>query len=93
MKLTLEQGKKRFENEINNALRRDHMLVTLEDEEVIGFSWSQIHESKEGKKIDKVIMLLISPDRYGIGISGQLMEKEREYAKEYGVDVLDIETG
>ncbi|MEE9152384.1 MAG: GNAT family N-acetyltransferase [Thermoplasmata archaeon] len=88
-----EAGKKRFEEEITNAIGKDHMLLALEDEESIGFSWSQIHESKEGKKIDKVIMLLISPDRYGIGIGGQLMEKEREYAKEKGVDVLDIETG
>ncbi len=81
----------RFGDEIGLALGKDHLLIALENEKVVGFSWAQIRKEKNGMKIDKVIMLLISPDRYGIGIGGQLMEKEREYAREEGVDVLDIE--
>lgn len=88
-----ETGKERFESKITNALGKDHMLIALENEEIVGFSWSEISEARDGKKVDKVKMLLISPDKYGVGIGGELMERERVYAKENGVDVLDIEAG
>ena len=77
-----EEGMKKFETEINSAMGKDHILVALEEEKIIGFSWAQIRESKDGKKIDKIIMLLIPPEKYGIGIGGALLGKEREYAKD-----------
>ena len=81
----------KFGEKIEEALEKDHMLIALENEKAVGFSWAQIREMKDGMKMDKVIMLLISLDRYGVGIGGQLMEKEREYAREKGAGVLDIE--
>ena len=81
----------KLERDLKDALENDHMLIALEDEKVIAFSWAQIHEDKKGRIVDTVRMLLISPSRYGMGIGGQLMEKEKEYARERGVDMLDID--
>lgn len=86
-----EEKMEAFEKKINNAFGKDHMLVAVEEGKIVGFSWSEIREAKDGKKVDRVIMLLISPDEYGIGIGGQLMEKEKKYAMLKGADVLDIE--
>lgn len=88
-----EAGKKRFESEINNALTKDHMLIAIEDENVIGFSWSRIYEDIGGKRVDKMIRLIIPPKRYGTGIGGALIEDEMKYARDKGVDAFDIEVG
>lgn len=87
-----EEDMNSFEKEIVSAVGKDHLLISLEGEKIVGFLWSQIIEGKEGKRVDRVIMMLISPDKFGTGIGGGLLEKEREYAKKIGVDVLDIET-
>ncbi len=87
----IEDDKGDFEKEIKNAFGEDHMLIAIEGEEIVGFLRSQVQENNEGKKVDKVIMLLISPEKYGEGIGGELIEKEREWAKDTGVNVLDIE--
>jgi GNAT superfamily N-acetyltransferase len=87
----IRNGKGEFEEEIENAFGCDHMLVATKNDEIIGFSRSQIRENKQGKKVDKVIMLLIDPEKYGEGIGGELIEKERKWAKEIGVNILDIE--
>jgi GNAT superfamily N-acetyltransferase len=87
----MEDDKGDFENELKSAFGNDHMLVAMESEEIVGFLRSQIRENKEGKKVDKVIMLLVSPEKYGEGIGGELIERERKWAKDEGVDVLDIE--
>lgn len=81
----------KLEKDLTEVLGNDHMLVALENEKVIAFSWAQIHEDKKERIVDTVKMLLISPYRYGMGVGGQLIEKEREYAREKGVDLLDIE--
>jgi GNAT superfamily N-acetyltransferase len=86
-----ESVMEKLERDLKDALGNDHMLIALENEKVIAFSWAQIHEDKKGRVVDTVKMLLISPSRYGMGIGGQLMEKEREYARYKGVDVLDID--
>ena len=87
-----KEGMEIFKEKIEKSFKKDHMLIALENDELVAFSWAQIQETA-GRKVDKVIMMLISPDRYGVGIGGQLIEKEREYAKKMGADVLDIETG
>jgi GNAT superfamily N-acetyltransferase len=86
-----EEGSKMFENDIRSAMETNHMLVALEDERIAGFLWAHIHLDKNNKKVDKVKMLLISPEKFGEGIGGQLVEAEREFAKNEGVDVLDID--
>ncbi|UCE74974.1 MAG: GNAT family N-acetyltransferase, partial [Methanomassiliicoccales archaeon] len=63
-----------FESELNKSLGKDHFLMALEDETVIGFLRSRIQEDKFGRILDMVTMLLISPERYGQGIGGALME-------------------
>lgn len=88
-----EEGKKRFEGEINNAFGKDHMLIAMENEDVIGFSWSRIYDDKGGKKVDKMIRLIILPEKYGMGIGGALIEKEMKYARDKGADIFDIEVG
>jgi GNAT superfamily N-acetyltransferase len=88
----LEEAKVKFENDISYAMEEDHMLLAFEDKKMVGFLWSQIVESKSGKTIDKVKMILVHPERLGRGIAGQLMEEEREHARKVGADVLDIET-
>lgn len=88
-----EAGMNNFEKDIIKAFKEDHILIAVEGEDIIGFSWSKMSETKNKKKIDKVIMLLISPDKYGVGVGGSLMEKEREYARKKGADVFDIEVG
>jgi GNAT superfamily N-acetyltransferase len=87
-----EEELESFEKEISEGYEKDHMLVAIEDDKVVGFLRSQICEGKNGKKVDKVIIMLISPDKLGFGIGGQLLEEERCYAKKMCVDVLDIET-
>ena len=87
-----EAAKVKFENDIVYAMEEDHMLLAFEDKKIVGFLWSQIVESRSGKTIDKVKMILIHPERLGRGIAGQLMEEEREHAKNVGADVLNIET-
>ncbi|UCE38069.1 MAG: hypothetical protein JSW00_02160 [Thermoplasmata archaeon] len=88
-----EEDQRNFENEISKAFGSDHMLLALEDNKIVGFLRSQIQLNQDGKKVDRVIMLLIPLDRLGEGIGGQLIEREREYAKIKGADVLDIEIG
>ncbi|UCG70546.1 MAG: GNAT family N-acetyltransferase [Thermoplasmata archaeon] len=88
-----EAGRKRFENDINDAFTKDHMLIAIENENVIGFSWSRIYEDMGGKRVDKMIRLIIPPEKYGTGIGGALIENEMKYAKEKGVDAFDIEVG
>jgi GNAT superfamily N-acetyltransferase len=80
-----------FEEEIKSAFGNDHMLIAIESNEIVGFLRSQVLKKKDAKKIDKVIMLLVSPEKYGEGIGGELIEKEREWARDTGVNVLDIE--
>lgn len=87
----MEDDKGDFEEEIKSAFGKDHMLIAMERGEIVGFLRSQVLMNKTGKKVDKVIMLLVSPERYGEGIGGELIESERKWAKETGVDVLDIE--
>jgi GNAT superfamily N-acetyltransferase len=87
-----EDAKVKLENDIAYAMEEDHMLLGFEDKKIVGFLWSHIIESKSGKTIDRVKMLLIHPERLGRGIAGQLMEEEREHAKKVGADVLNIET-
>ncbi len=87
-----EDAKVKFENGIAYAMEEDHMLLGFEDKKIVGFLWSHIIESKSGKTIDRVKMLLIHPERLGRGIAGQLIEEEREHAKKVGADVLNIET-
>lgn len=82
---------KKLERDLKDALVNDHMLIALENKKAIAFSWAQIHEDKKGRVVDTVKLLLISPFRYGMGIGGQLLEKEREYAREKGVDLLEID--
>jgi predicted N-acetyltransferase YhbS len=88
-----EEGKKKFEGEVKSALGKDHMLIALENGELIGFSWSRIYEDKGGKKVDKMIRLIVQPEKYGMGIGGALIEREMKYAREKEVDVFDIEVG
>ena len=87
-----EDAKVKFENDIAYAMEEDHMLLAFEDKSILGFLWSQVVKSKSGKTIDRVKMLLIHPERLGLGIAGQLMEEEREHAKKVGADVLNIDT-
>jgi len=87
-----EEGEK-FEKEINEAFGKDHLLIAKEDENTIGFSWSKIYVDMEGNKVDKMIMVIIPTKRYGEGIGGALIEKERAYAQEKGIDIFDIEVG
>jgi predicted GNAT family N-acyltransferase len=87
----VEDDKGNFEKEIKDAFGKDHMLIATEQDEIVGFLRSQIFKKKDGKKIDKVIMLLVSPEKYGEGIGGELVEKERKWARDTWVDVLDIE--
>jgi hypothetical protein len=82
-----------FKKEIELAFGKDHLLIAMEGEKIVGFLRSQICEGKDCKRIDRVIMMLVSPEKFGTGISDQLLEKEKEYAKKIGVDVLDIDTG
>jgi hypothetical protein len=88
-----EEGKKKFEEEVKKALGRDHMLIALENGEVTGFSWSRIYEDRGGKRVDKMIRLIIQPEKYGMGIGGALIERETKYARDKEVDVFDIEVG
>jgi len=88
-----EESKKRFENDVNNALGKDHMLIAMENENVIGFSWSRIYDDKGGKKVDKMIRLIILPEKYGMGVGGALIEKEMKHARDKGADIFDIEVG
>jgi GNAT superfamily N-acetyltransferase len=87
----IEDDKENFEEEIKNAFGKDRMLIAMESGEIVGFLRSQIFKKKDGKKIDKVIMLLVSPEKYGKGIGGELVEEERKWARDTWVDVLDIE--
>ena len=88
-----EHGRKMFENDIRSAFETNHMLIANEGEDIVGFLWAHIHDNVKGKKVDIVKMLLISPDKIGEGIGGQLLEKEREYAKDNDVDIIDIDIG
>jgi GNAT superfamily N-acetyltransferase len=88
-----EQGRMMFENDIRSAFETNHMLVAQDGEELVGFLWAHIHDNLKGKKVDIVKMLLISPEKIGEGIGGALLEKEREYAKEKDVDIIDIDIG
>ncbi len=88
-----EAGRKMFENDIRSAYETNHMLIAKENEMITGFLWAHIHVNAQEKKVDIVKMLLISPEKLGEGIGGQLLEKEREYAKEKAVDILDIDIG
>jgi hypothetical protein len=86
-----EEDTGNFEKEIKNAFGKDRILIAIKNSEIVGFLRSQIFEKKDGKKVDKVIMILVSPEKYGEGIGGELVEKERKWAKDTYVDVLDIE--
>jgi GNAT superfamily N-acetyltransferase len=88
-----EQGKMMFENDIRSAFETNHMLLASEGEEIVGFLWAHIHDNIKGKKVDIVKMLLISPEKIGEGVGGQLLEKERRYAKDKDVDIIDIDIG
>lgn len=88
-----EEGKKMFENDIRSAFETNHMLIAKEEQSIMGFLWSHIHVNSQDKSVDIVKMLLISPEKLGEGIGGLLLEKEREYAKENEVDILDIDIG
>lgn len=88
-----EEGRKMFENDIRSAFETNHMLIAKVDEMIVGFLWAHIHVNTKDKKVDIVKMLLISPEKLGEGIGGQLLEREQEYAKEKAVDILDIDIG
>ena len=88
-----EHGKMMFENDIRSAFETNHMLIAQDGEEMVGFLWAHIHDNIKGKKVDNVKMLLISPDKIGEGVGGALLEKEREYAKDKDVDIIDIDIG
>ncbi len=87
----IEDKKGEFEKEIKSAFGHDHMLIAIEGDEIVGFLRSQVLQKKDKKRVDTVILLLVSTEKYGEGIGGKLIEKEREWAKEKGVDMLDIE--
>lgn len=81
-----------FKSKLEKCIKSDHMLVVKEKKETVGFSWSNISAHKNsGKSIDKITMMLISPERYGEGIGAILIEREREFASSKGIDILDIE--
>jgi predicted GNAT family N-acyltransferase len=87
------EGNKMFENDIRSAFETNHMLIAKENDNIVGFLWAHVHVNAQDKKVDIVKMLLISPEKLGEGIGGDLMEKERAYAKEKDVDILDIDIG
>jgi hypothetical protein len=88
-----EHGKKMFENDIRSSFETNHMLLACEGEDIVGFLWAHIHDNIRGKRVDIVKMLLISPEKIGEGIGGQLLEREREYANANSVDIMDIDIG
>jgi GNAT superfamily N-acetyltransferase len=87
-----DERRKMFENDIRSAWETNHMLVAMDDDGIVGFLWAFISVNKFDKKVDRVKMLLISPEKFGEGIGGALVEAERDYAKAEGVDLLDIDT-
>ena len=86
-----DRERKIFQKDIKSALKTNHMLIALENERIVGFLWAHIHTDSSKKKVDKVKMLLISPERFGEGIGGELVEAEREFAKKEGVSLMDID--
>ncbi len=81
-----------FKSKLEKCIKSDHMLIVKERGQIVGFSWSSIVAHKNSSKsIDKITMMLISPERYGEGIGGILLEREREFASRKGINILDIE--